>query len=227
MWLYVLLAILLIFLFYPLKFCLKIKKEPQKMALKINVAWLPLGKKIGWHISLFSFASDEAFTTGLLEKLADPDGILSGNLGDKLDSKLDKDNKKDFAEDQEDSKQVKKKIKEDEKEENGKNSKLKLLKWLKLLLKSLSVENISLKMSIGLEDAAQTAICTGMVQIIWGLFLSLLSALCKKCSDVKALAITPVFGKNEVLVDFACIVSYSCGDIISRSLWMLVKSRWA
>lgn len=80
--------------------------------------------------------------------------------------------------------------------------------------KSLHCEKFCWKTSYGTEDASLTAIAVGM---LWAVKSLLLTNLRRKVSfeSKPLLYVTPVFGRNDLSIDFECIFSIRVGNVIT------------
>ena len=90
-----------------------------------------------------------------------------------------------------------------------KNSKIKQIKSNK---KNLKIEKLNLKIDIGIEDAALTAMTTGIGAIVLSI---LIGNNINRSSEVKW-NITPVYNNNLLKLNLNCIISIKLIHIIKR-----------
>lgn len=95
-------------------------------------------------------------------------------------------------------------------------------RWLMSTLKRIHCRQISWATDIGLDDAAETAITTGM---IWGIKTSILGILFNqiKLEAQPQLAVVPHFNSMQFRTAFECIIVIRLGYAMLAGLHLLVR----
>lgn len=97
---------------------------------------------------------------------------------------------------------------------NKSNFDIKKLKELKNLKPEL--KKLNLRLSLGLEDSAQTAICTGTISSIIAILLGIVSTIQDNLKETQVnWKIIPIYqNKNLLNIDFNCIINIKLIHII-------------
>ncbi len=95
-------------------------------------------------------------------------------------------------------------------------------RWLMTTLKRTHCSQISWATDIGLDDAAETAITTGM---IWGLKTSILGILFNqiRLEAQPQLAVVPHFNHTQFSTDFECNVNIRLGYALLAGMYLLIR----
>jgi hypothetical protein len=167
---YILLACLVILLFYPLTaeitFSLGLQEENS-----FRIFWRPLGSRFGPKIPIYHKS-----------------GLKLGGI-----------------------------LKRSEKKEPKTKDFLQHHQWLK----AIKVKKLHLDFTLGLEDAAQTALAAGSLNMLLGMVFPILDGLYGMFKSRPFWQVRPVFGRYEFSCRGQCILISSWGDIILRGsiLW--------
>lgn len=97
---------------------------------------------------------------------------------------------------------------------------LKILGFLKNMLKSTIVYKFYLNLKVGLEDAAWTAILNGS---LWGIIYTALMPIYNNATFTNApeVYIIPYYGRNKLDGNLICIFKITCGNIIINGVKFL------
>lgn len=96
----------------------------------------------------------------------------------------------------------------------------KYLETIKYIMKKIAIDNIYWWTEIGLEDAADTAVLSG---ILWGIKSNLIMFLKRKYKlDYIYIDIKPYYTEKKLNVIFSCIVTLKLGYIIMTGIKLLL-----
>lgn len=97
-----------------------------------------------------------------------------------------------------------------------KNNKYIIISITKYIAAKLKIRNFYLHLSMGTGNAALTGIAYGLIWIVIGSIMTFTRSFFN--INEPKIAVAPIFGNAQLVVDFSCIISMKLGHIINAGI---------
>lgn len=107
----------------------------------------------------------------------------------------------------------------------AKQKKSKFYLKISQLIMAIKIQKLSLDVVVGTEDAAQTALLSGGINIVLGILFPVLSSKFPVFEEFPTWHVYPSFKQSQINLKSLCILESTCGDIIFNGLKSITRKK--